>query len=473
MRELARRYEQALAERPGEPLLILFDVDGTILDTRYLVQYVLRAYDRVHDTAHFRDLEPAAIDVRDPAELDGLLEGLAVPRAERDRVRRWYVRHRDSREALLAGHRPFAGVMEVIRWFQIQPGTHVGLNSGRPERLRETTVRQLNGLGDTYKVRFHDELLWMNPRGWRGRVPESKVEGVAHFRSLGFHVFAVVDDEPENLRAIAEADPAREILLLHADTTFRSRRETLPEPIVSGRAYDLTLLATRARLPRKVQFVWRNVTRREAFEEFVRSNVRWAELPVVRDPADGGAAFSGRGGEVLGLDEVLHAAIRAGRSVKLDLPSGGSVLHDVIQRLRLHRVRDENVWFEGRIENLREGGLRAIREAFPRATLQCPVTPIAGLVQDQPDRARAILETCADLGITRFSLSHGEPGFREVLDRLRGWRYEVHVDGIVDLHAFLATVLLLPTSVSADLDFPRWSSTEPVVERAGRLPAIG
>ena len=48
---------------------------------------------------------------------------------------------------MLEAHRPFRGVLEVIRWFQLQPNTEVGLNSGRPEDLRAETLTTLNRLG--------------------------------------------------------------------------------------------------------------------------------------------------------------------------------------------------------------------------------------------------------------------------------------------------------------------------------------
>ncbi len=37
----------------------------------------------------------------------------------------------------LASHRPFAGVIDVMRWFQIQPDTSVGINTERPDFARQ------------------------------------------------------------------------------------------------------------------------------------------------------------------------------------------------------------------------------------------------------------------------------------------------------------------------------------------------
>ena len=44
-------------------------------------------------------------------------------------------------------------------------------------------------------------------------------------RLAGHRVVAVVDNEPAIISAMAEADETGEILFLHADTIFASRRE--------------------------------------------------------------------------------------------------------------------------------------------------------------------------------------------------------------------------------------------------------
>jgi hypothetical protein len=83
----------------------------------------------------------------------------------------------------------------------------------------------------------------MSRYDWGERIVESKVEGIAYFRERGHRVVAFVDNEPANLKAVADADPAREILLLHADTTFTSGREEIPRHAVSGSVYDVIELA--------------------------------------------------------------------------------------------------------------------------------------------------------------------------------------------------------------------------------------
>ena len=45
MRRLASRYQQARDLYPNEELIVLSDVDGTIVDLRHMVLRLLRRYD--------------------------------------------------------------------------------------------------------------------------------------------------------------------------------------------------------------------------------------------------------------------------------------------------------------------------------------------------------------------------------------------------------------------------------------------
>jgi len=120
----------------------------------------------------------------------------------------------------------------------------VGLNTGRPERIRFSTLQCLNRLGQEYRVQFEDVLLFMNPSSQACDVVSAKVRAIRHFRQSGYRIFAAVDNEPENLEAISLADPENEILLLHADTLFKSKRDQIPKGTVGGKQYSLEELAS-------------------------------------------------------------------------------------------------------------------------------------------------------------------------------------------------------------------------------------
>ncbi|MHC4103066.1 MAG: HAD family hydrolase, partial [Planctomycetota bacterium] len=247
MQALAGQYRQTRRRYPDDELLIVFDIDGTILDMRHLVHRVLLDYDRRHGTRFFYGLQIEDIDVHEN-QAESLLHRLGIPQDSVHVIHEWYLRHAWSAEAILAAHEPFQGVLDIIRWFQIQPRTHVGLNTGRPETLRAETLASLNELGHEYRVQFESDLLHMNADPKQRTVVRAKAEGLGHFRDRGFRIFAVVDNEPVNIAAMSEADPDHDILFLHADTLFESKREPTPRT-VSGSTYDITSLVSEQGLP--------------------------------------------------------------------------------------------------------------------------------------------------------------------------------------------------------------------------------
>ena len=75
MRITTRRFSR---ERyPGEKLLIMFDIDGTIVDTRYMILHGLREHDRATGTEMFRDLEVSRITVSE-SRVQTLLDELGL-----------------------------------------------------------------------------------------------------------------------------------------------------------------------------------------------------------------------------------------------------------------------------------------------------------------------------------------------------------------------------------------------------------
>lgn len=114
MLELASHYQKTRAFHPEDPLMILFDIDGTILDMRYMVRRVLRAFDKEHNTRLFRRLQISDITVHEN-QLYRLLMGLQIPANKQSLILDWYNEHRWSAEHILHSHTPFGGVLEVIR----------------------------------------------------------------------------------------------------------------------------------------------------------------------------------------------------------------------------------------------------------------------------------------------------------------------------------------------------------------------
>ena len=126
-------------------------------------------------------------------------------------------------------------MLEVIRWFQLQRSTFVGLNTSRPERMRTDTLRSLNALGRDLRVEFDRDLLHMHESGDHGDVIASKIEGLRAFTRAGYRPVAVVDHDPAQIRAMVEADETGDILFLQTRTTSPSARLTGPRT-AAGRA---------------------------------------------------------------------------------------------------------------------------------------------------------------------------------------------------------------------------------------------
>src|SRR5215218_4440245 len=301
MRRLAAHYGRFRSEYPEDQLLIVFDIDGTILDMRHMVRHVLLWFDRAHGSDWFRGLTAHDVTVHEN-QVDQLLRDMALPAPVAERAYRWYLEQRWQPEAVLAAHRPYQGVLDVIRWFQIQSDTSVALNTGRPEYLRAQTLQSLNALGGEYRVEFSSELLHMTPRGWEVGVAQTKVAALSAFGDAGYRVFAVVDNEPGNIRAMAAADAAGEILFLHAGTLYESAR-TPTQRMVSGEAYDITALVSEREVPQHVQMVWHGVNDEWNLRQFLASPVTWGECDLRVDPL---------GRLVLRHDSLGHAVARGG-----------------------------------------------------------------------------------------------------------------------------------------------------------------
>ncbi len=463
MQALAEQYRSARQRCPDDDLVLVFDIDDTILDMRHMVRHVLLEYDRVHATRFFYGLAVEDLERHDN-RIEKLLEGFDVPSAAGGSILEWCRSRSWSHQAVLASHRPFRGVLEIIRWFQLQPGTRVGLNTGRTERLRQETLDCLNALGSEYRVVFDSDLLYMRPHRDMS-ILDAKAEGIRWFREQGHRVFAVVDNEPENIAAMAAADPDGEILFMHADTLFASQRRELPRT-VSGTDYDITrLIPDGGGLPSHVQFVWHGVNDLANLRRFLASPVSWGESDVRRDPLDRlvlrddsfETSSWNRDEDLLTLDECLRQYRYADKGIKLDLKEGGETVTRVLELLRTHGVDTKRVWFNGSLANLASEDFTRLAKACPDAVIQCSVGFMAPLVKAVPEKAREILETMRGWGVNRFSIDWRIECRARMFEQLDAWGCEVNFYNVPDLAGFLRAALLLPKSLTADFNFPEWN----------------
>ena len=160
MNKLAEHFEKHRQAYPREKLLIVFDIDGTILDMRHMILYVLKTFDDEMETHYFEGLDNLDIDFHED-HVSSLLERLSIQAPDRTRILDSFEKRLIAATAFPHSQQPFHGAFDVIRWFQEQPNTYVGLNTGRPESLRTNTLNTLNSWGKQHDIVFLDELLYM------------------------------------------------------------------------------------------------------------------------------------------------------------------------------------------------------------------------------------------------------------------------------------------------------------------------
>jgi hypothetical protein len=460
MRDLAFHYESVRRSYPDDELLIVFDIDGTILDMRYLILEVLHGYDRKNGTDFFRFLNADDIHFHEN-EIEDFLKESGISEPARSEIIEWYVLNFWSPEIIMRSHRPFEGVLDVIRWFQLQPRTSVGLNTGRSEHMRADTLHVLNTLGSEYRVNFPSSLLFMD-RG--SDTAGSKIKGLRTFSDMGYHVVAMIDNEPANLKAVAESGMADGILLLHADTIFESAPAHIPAKTVSGMYYDITDLIPEKGLPKHIGFVWHGVDDESIMRQFLKSNVHWAEMHVHLNPSDSSVivrrkSFQGiprmPGEAPLKLDYFLSLIKHAGKGAKLDIKEEG-IIDKVIGCLKEVGLSDGQVWINKNTNSMNMHWIKSASHAFPSAVKQCPVDSMAWQITSSPTEAKRILAMYAAWGINRFSVNWKTPGSRRLIIHLQNWGYEVNIYNVPDLESFLQAALLLPRSITSYFNFPKW-----------------
>jgi phosphoglycolate phosphatase-like HAD superfamily hydrolase len=227
-RVLLNHHERSLARFRGQRLLVLFDVDDTFLDMRLAVASLLRAYDDAHGSAHFTALDPRMLDPFGRG-VEMLLEQCHVPASEQPQVLAWYQQQRRSGDIARLAHAPFEGLLALAGWLHRQPGTAVGINSARPEFLRQDTLRCLNTLAAGTDLHFVDELAWFTPHGWRDDVGASKLAAIAQAERRGERVIAMIDSNLDVLVALAENDYSDDRLLLHSTDLLQASPPRLRE----------------------------------------------------------------------------------------------------------------------------------------------------------------------------------------------------------------------------------------------------
>ena len=172
-------------------------------------------------------------------------------------------------------------------------------------------------------------------------------------------MFAVIDNEPFMLKALAPVANETGVLLLHANTIFESQRRSIPKGTARGKDYRLAeLVPGEDALPPRVQLVWHGINDKENLRQFIASDVFWAEVDVRQNSAGEFIlrhdSFEIRPAlpdeEWLTLDEMVQAVAKHDRGIKLDLKGGPDVLDRVLQVVADAGFTEDRLWFNGDID---------------------------------------------------------------------------------------------------------------------------
>ncbi len=309
-------------------------------------------------------------------------------------------------------------------------------------------------------MQFASDLLFMREAADSDDVIAAKLAGIEHFRACGYRPFAMVDNQPQILEAVAAHDPGEEILLLHAGALFQQRPEQMPANAVQGNVYDLTELIPKKALPRHIQFVWDSVSSEAALTQFLGSNIRWADLsvltnqymnnhnPAVRDNVSAP--------QLALLQTCLQQLRQAGRGIKVSLGTDPACNQSLLRLLQTAGMDSSDLWFHVDMESLSEAQFRQLAETQPRAIIETPIDFLAPLISTGGQLAENILDRLCDWGVNRFALGWSTPGVRRLIERLDDWGFAATIYDVRELQDFLQAVLLMPQAICSDFSYAKW-----------------
>ncbi len=445
LRALFRHIEQARLDHPADELLVLFDIDGTLLDFRAGLIDLLERFDQEHGSSHFAGLSIEEVRLEE-APLRRLFEARQVPHHLRRELLARAERLGWSPRAVIGAHQPFLGMLEILRWFQSQPQVHVAFNTERGDERREETLQALSTLGAAYGLRFPEDLLYTGGGSFGGGPsagPRSgaKVEGVRHFQRRGFRVVAVVDDRAEDLQAI-RAELARPDLLLV---------ET------QGLAQALAPHAARRSSAEAPQVIWRGLEDLAGLGHFLGSPLQWAELPLERSSAGELIVARRRSNQrPLVLEEILGSFAQCNKGLRINLVEGGALLSRTLHALRQSGFPPERIQFSLAPDTLGRAGFQRLLEEFPGSVRAAPISFLSVVAAIAPDQARAVLKLLKDWSVERTTIAVHDP-HRRVLEALAAESgFEVELDSGDDLADYLGAVSTAPRAVLSEFGSDGW-----------------
>jgi len=202
------------------------------------------------------------------------------------------------------------------------------------------------------------------------------------------------------------------------------------------------------------ELVWHRANQEADLVAFLASSVQWAEcdaridpqgvVRVSHEPLDGT-------GEWLELAEWLGAIRGEGRSAKIDLKEGGSVIAEALGAVRRVGLHDDDLWFNAAVEVPGgEAGWRRLAEAHPGARLSCPLDTLAPYLLMAPP-AFAVLDLMGSWGLNWLCFGCRVPSVESLMTAVQESDWPVNIWGVEDADDLERALLLAPEAITADL----------------------
>lgn len=359
---------------------------------------------------------------------------------------------------LIPDYENFSGeVFDLLRWFQIQEKTSVGIYSELEQAKILMVLNELNRRGFAHRLTLESDNLYLNADAGSGLASAA----VDKFGETGKSVFAVIDPVDKNLEALKQ----KTLIKLQPFDSSGSISDG-KKSIIQGNSIDLVNLISEKGLPKSIQYCWHGINDEYNLNQFLDSSVVWGEVDVRHHPATGqlitrhdsykkSPAFSGE--QVQLFKETLQIFRENNRHVKIDFKQGRSVIDEVSQILQALSFPDEEIWFHGDVHKLYPGGFKKLRANFPGAIIQTTIDGLGQYIVQRPRIAKGALNIYARWGVNRFLLTWQSLHLARIMEQMGIWGYDVNFYEIPDLQSFLHAVLFLPAGITSDYNFPEWN----------------
>ena len=202
------------------------------------------------------------------------------------------------------------------------------------------------------------------------------------------------------------------------------------------------------------ELIWHRANTEMDLSAFLASGVRWAEcdarldplgsVRVSHEPLDGGS-------EWMDLTEWLGAIRGAGRSAKIDLKEGGSVLDLALAAIGRVGFQDDDVWLNAAVEVPDgEAGFVRLASAHPGARLSVPLDTLASYLLVTPP-ALAVVDLLGSWGVNWLCFGSRAPAVGRLVPRMqeRGW--PVNIWDVATDEDFERALSFEPQAITADL----------------------